>query len=230
MTRADLLLAVYVLRALGYAVTPAEDIEGTRTSPRFDAALRQFQEAANREHGRRLRVDGVLGPDSLNALAFYASYSPYTVARLSVEGLTPEEQRAVQAVIVARRNNAWGGGAGGSANTGGGSSNTGGSSSSTASSSSVTRTTTTTQAGFFSGTPGKVLLVASLLGVVALGGSYVFKHYESGKVASGAWAPNRTGRRAPSQGRYPREAMLPAPDGLAELERIAARNRAKRGR
>lgn len=78
-----------------------------------------------------------------------------------------------------------------------------------------------TEAGFFSGTPGKVLLVVAALGVVGLGGKALFERYEERQVAAGAWAP------MPRRGRYAREDMLPAPDGLADLERIAARNRAR---
>lgn len=80
---------------------------------------------------------------------------------------------------------------------------------------------TRTEAGFWSGTPAKVLLVVAALGVVGLGGKALFERYEDRKVASGAWAPR------PTRGRYERRDMLPAPDGMADLERIAARNRAR---
>lgn len=179
LTHADVLLAVYVLRALDYEVSYTEDVDGARPSANLSRALRAFQGAANRDHARRLTVDGRLGPDTLNALSFYAVYSPHTVARLSSDGLTTEEQRAVQAVINARKNNAWGGGSGG-----GGGSNTGGRSSAT-------------QAGFLSSTGGKAVVVVGVLGALALGGSYLFKQHEANKVAAGEWSADPYGAGDP---------------------------------
>ena len=201
LTHADVLLAVYVLVALGYEVSYLEDAEGTRPSSRLSQALRRFQEAANREQSRRLTVDGVLGNDTLNALVFYATRVPYAVERLNSDGLSPEEQRAVQAVIDRRRNNAWGGGSGGGSNPGGGSSTgggaSGGSSASSTSSSSRASSSQTTQAGFLSSTGGKAVVVVGVFGVLALGGSYLFKQHEARKVAAGEWSADPYGAGDP---------------------------------
>jgi hypothetical protein len=200
LTHADVLLAVYVLRALDYEVSYTEDVDGARPSANLSRALRAFQGAANRDHARRLTVDGRLGPDTLNALSFYAVYSPHTVARLSSDGLTTEEQRAVQAVINARKNNAWGGGSGGGggSNTGGGGgSNTGGSNTGGGGGSNTGGRSSATQAGFLSSTGGKAVVVVGVLGALALGGSYLFKQHEANKVAAGEWSADPYGAGDP---------------------------------
>ena len=192
LTHADVLTAVYVLRALGYEVSYTEDVDGTRPSARLTQAIRAFQGAANREMSRRLTVDGVLGNDTLNALAFYATHVQHAISRLSSAGLSPEEQRAVQAIIEQRRNNAWGGGSGGGggSNTGGGGgSNTGGGGGSNPGGRSNPGggSSSATQAGFLSSTGGKAVVVVGVLGALALGGSYLFKQHEARKVAAGEW-------------------------------------------
>lgn len=191
VTRTDILTAVYVLRALEYAVTPADAPDAT-VRPNVATALRAFQAAANRENVRDLKVDGVLGPDTLNALAFYATRSFYTVPRLSWTGFTAEQQRDIQRVIDARRNNPWGmseGGNNGGGNNGGGNggSNGGGGSSTSRQTASTTGSSLTT-----------FLVTATALGVAAFGASKLWKRYEVRRATEGR-LPFTVQRRAPGE-------------------------------
>ena len=104
VTSAEGLMAMVVLRALGYSTE--RNTTGSQPWP----ALRTFQEAANRAQGRHLTVDGVLGEDSLNALAWYGT-QPYAQGRMDFSGLTDTQTRDVARVMQARQHRPWGGGA-----------------------------------------------------------------------------------------------------------------------
>lgn len=184
LARADLLMAVYVLRALQFDLAYDEDIDGTQPSARLSAALRDFQRAANSEQNKRLAVDGVLGNDSLNALAWYATHSPSAISRLRTDGLTTDEQYAVQRLIESRRNNVWGVGG---ASQGGGSSTP-----------SRTSTSTPQQAGMLAG-GGKLLLGLLVAGAVAAAGTVAFRAYEKRQEDAGVWTPLPYDTRAPSE-------------------------------
>lgn len=225
LARADLLLAVYVLRALGYDVAYTEDLDGTRPSARLSAALRTFQGAANREQNRRLDVDGVLGNDTLNALAWYATHSPSAIARLRTDGLTTDEQYAVQRLIESRRNNAWGGGAGGSSQGGSSTPSRGGGSST------PSRTTPSTpqQAGMLAG-GGKLLLGLLVAGGLVTAGTVAFRAYERRQEDAGVWAPLPYDTRAPSEP-PPIETPIETEDPLNRiLRRAGQKARGKLGK
>ncbi len=109
MTRTDILTAYVVLRALGYLL-PERWTTG-QWDPWMAEQLRAFQAAANREQGKRLRVDGILGDDSLNALAWYGSRPPASL-EVRGDGLPAGEWANVARVILARKDRPWGLGTG----------------------------------------------------------------------------------------------------------------------
>lgn len=105
MTRTDIFTAYVVLRALGYLLP--ERWDNGRWDPWMNDQLRQFQAAANREQGKRLAVDGVLGDDTLNALAWYGTRPPAN-RNVRGDGLPAGEWAAVSRNLLARQNRPWG--------------------------------------------------------------------------------------------------------------------------
>lgn len=187
LSRADVLMAATVLRALGYAVNPSSDTSGTTLRPNAVAALRTFQDAANRERGARLKVDGILGQDSANALAWYGA-QPYASAPERLHGgyLTAAEWTSVQAAIRARKDNPWGQGPGGTGGTTGGGrgGGSGGSSGSSGSSGTTTASTIATSIN-------TAVIVVGALGVAMLGATELWKRHAARKAVQGGKAPSR---------------------------------------
>lgn len=109
MTRTDIFTAYVVLRALGYLLP--EQWDNGRWDSWMNDQLRQFQAAANREQGKRLAVDGVLGDDTLNALAWYGTRPPAN-RNVRGDGLPAGEWANVARNLQARQNRPWGLGAG----------------------------------------------------------------------------------------------------------------------
>lgn len=217
LTRTDVLMAAVVLRALGYAVDPARDAPDATVRPAVVTALRTFQAAANREQSKALVVDGILGGDSLNALAWFA-VQPYAAGRLSYAGLTAEQGRAVSQAIAARRNNPWGLGAPGAPGAPGGTNppNTPRPTPRPTSTPTPARTSNPTQQASMFGSGASALLVLGVLGVAGLAGAKLFGGVEKRRVEEGA-----SGRRElPSP---VRKAATAARKGLDRAARFAER-------
>ncbi len=111
ITTNDILAAQVVLITFGHALTP----DG-RIGPATTAAVRQFQEYANRNSRGRLTVDGALGENTMNALAWHGA-----TRSLSYGNLSAVQRQAVDAIIRARKDNrSWMSSAPAGGNNGGG--------------------------------------------------------------------------------------------------------------
>lgn len=95
ITTNDILAAQVVLNTFGHALT----LDG-RIGPATTAAVRQFQDYANRNSRGRLTVDGALGENTMNALAWHGA-----TRSLPYGNLSAAQRTAVDGIIRARKDN-----------------------------------------------------------------------------------------------------------------------------